>query len=56
MLSAFICLQSLRLPSVGRGAKSRTVGKENIKAQLTALKNQISPHFLFNNSVAFIFG
>ncbi len=29
--------------------KAERLEKENIKAQLTALKNQISPHFLFNN-------
>jgi two-component system LytT family sensor kinase len=29
--------------------KAERLEKENIKAQLIALKNQISPHFLFNN-------
>jgi two-component system, LytTR family, sensor kinase len=29
--------------------KTERLEKENFKAQLTALKNQISPHFLFNN-------
>ncbi|MFN8345959.1 MAG: histidine kinase [Spirosomataceae bacterium] len=29
--------------------KAERLEKENIQAQLTALKNQISPHFLFNN-------
>ncbi len=51
MLSAFYLASNRRAYRQLEDVQLRAerLEKENIKAQLTALKNQISPHFLFNN-------
>lgn len=47
--SSFHQLRNFRNQWQTTAIKAEALEKENTKAQLTLLKNQISPHFLFNN-------
>lgn len=47
--SSFHQLRNFRNQWLDTTIKAEQLEKENAKAQLTILKNQISPHFLFNN-------